>query len=109
MRMSSVLSVAANATSPNLLAGKLGEFLEGPSIVTISGSAAVVGMNISASIGRRVIVDDEEISSAARFPILPDDLIAQAPGAGMERIIVRTRNTSGAAIIGNVAVDVTPI
>jgi hypothetical protein len=109
MRMAAVAQLAAGASSVNVIAGKLGEFLDGPSVVTFSGTGTLATMFVSISIGRRVIVDDEEISAAARYPILPDDLVAVAPGAQGERIVVRFRNGNAAANTYNLAVDVSPI
>jgi len=101
-------SVAANATSANVVAGKTHEFLPEPSIVTIDASADAVGLNMSVLIGGEILVDDQEMSASNRFPIEPDDRIAQGAGFGGDRLIVRYRNTTGAAIVGQTKVTIEP-
>ncbi len=92
-------SVAANATVQNALAGKLNEFLSENSVVTLYSTAAAVGMNMSLIIGGEVVVDDQEVNALNRLPIIPDDFMAQGGGFAGDRVILRYRNTTGAAII----------
>lgn len=101
-------SVAANATVANALAGKVHEFLPEPSVVSLLAAAAAVGLNVSLLIGGEVVVDDQEISGINRFPIDPDDRVAVAAGFGGDRMILRYRNTTGAAIIVRSMVTVEP-
>ncbi len=106
--MSDNQSVGANASVENILAGKLHEFLPEASIVTIAISAAAVGMNATALIGNESIMQDQEVSSSNRFPVTPDDIIAQGAGFESDRLIVSLRNTTGAAIIVRSMVTVEP-
>jgi len=106
--MTDVQSVAANATIANIVTGKVHEFLPEPSIVTIDASNDVVGGNISVLIGGEVLVDDQEVSNSARFPIEPDDRVAQGAGFGGDRLIVRLRNTTAGAILFKTKVTVEP-
>lgn len=107
--MSDNQSVAANATILNVLAGKVHEFLSEDSIVRAYVSAAAVGMRVSVLIGAEVLVDDQEVSSSNRFPLIPDDLLAEGAGFQSDRLIVRYRNTTGAAIIVRSLVNVEPV
>jgi hypothetical protein len=50
------------------------------------------------------VVNDQDISQANRFPIVPDDVVTSETGWG--RMVLTFRNTTGAAIIVNWAVDV---
>jgi len=106
--MSDNQSVAANATVLNALAGKVHEFLSEDSIVRAYVSAAAVGLNVSLLIGAEVLVDDQEVSSSNRFPLIPDDLLAEGAGFQADRLILRYRNTTGAAIIVRSLVNVEP-
>jgi len=101
-------SVAANATVDNVLAGKVHEFLSEDSIIRLAASAAAVGLNASLLIGAEVLVDDQEISSSNRFPTFSDDLLAEGAGFGGDRMILRLRNTTGAAIIVRTMLSVEP-
>jgi hypothetical protein len=102
-------SVAANSTVQNVLAGKLAEFLSDPSRVALYAAASAVGLNYSLLIGGESVVDDQECSAANRFPVVPDDFLAEGGGLGGDRIIVRVRNTTGAAITAFTRVEVNPV
>lgn len=99
MTMTDRQSVAANATVTNVLSGKIFEFAQRPSMVTLYATAAAVGLNVSFIIGARVLVDDQEVNAQNRMPIVPDDFLARGGARPGERIVVRLRNTTGAAII----------
>ena len=107
-RMTAVASLAANTTSDNVLAGKLHEFIGGPAAaVSVHAAASAAGMHVTCLIGNRTIIDDQEISSANRFPIIPDDTIFSGEaGMGGERLTVRFRNSTAGALTYNLAVDV---
>lgn len=93
------ISVAANATTTNQLAGLQHEFLERPASVLLAAAAAAVGINVTFLIAGVTVVDDQPISQANRFPVIPDDVITEERGVG--RMVLRFRNTTGAAIVVN--------
>src|SRR5262245_32981658 len=97
-RMSDVRSVAANTTIDNVLSGKIYEFAPANSIVTLSAAASAVGMRVSLLISAEVQIDDQEISGANRYPILPDDFVVRGAALRGDRIVLRLRNTTGGAI-----------
>lgn len=101
-------SVAANATVQNALAGKLAEFLTENSVVSMFATAAAVGMNMSLIIGGEVLVDDQEVNALNRLPVIPDDFVGQGGGFAGDRVILRYRNTTGAAIITFSRVETVP-
>lgn len=105
----SALSVAANAVSANIYAGKLYEFLSRPSIIRVRISAAAAGLNFTFVVGGITYVNDQAISSSNRWPVLPDDMIGQFPGAAGARLIGTYRNTTGGAITVNDVTEVIPI
>lgn len=98
------LSVAANATSTNQLAGQLYEFLDRPAKVMLAAAASAVGINVTWLIGGRAVINDQPISQANRFPVLPDDVVTAEKGMG--RMILTFRNTTGGALTVNWTVDV---
>lgn len=98
------VSVAANSVSANQLAGKLFEFLDRPASILLAAAAAAAGINVTLLVGGRSVVQDEAISQANRFPIIPDDVVTEERGIG--RIILTFRNTTGAAILVNWSVDI---
>jgi len=92
-------SIAANSTSANLLAGDINEFLARPAVISLFVTAAVVGIRAQLLIGQDVAIDDQTVSDANRFPITPDDFLARGGGLQGDRLTLRFRNTTGAAII----------
>jgi len=102
-------SVAANSTVANVLAGKSQEFLTAPSVIRFGVVAAAVGLFTTIIVGNEVICEDQEASSANRSPLDPDDYNYEASGMPGDRVIVKLRNSTGAAIIGFTGVKVTPL
>lgn len=108
MVMTDVESVAANTTTGNILAGKACEFIEEPSVLTVGICASAVGLRASVIIGKEVVVDDQEVSAANHMPLFPDDVLAEGGAFGGDRVMIRLRNTTGAAITGFTKVNVSP-
>jgi len=108
MIMTDRQAVAANTTVANVLAGKVAEFLSGPSIVRHYCTASAVGLNTSFLVGNESIIQDQEISAANRFPVVPDDFMAESGGVSGDRVIISYRNTTGAAITAFTRVEVEP-
>jgi len=98
------VSIAANSVSANQLAGELYEFVSRPTRLTLLAAAAAVGLRATWLIGGVAVLNDQDVSQANRFPIVPDDVMTSEVGFG--RMILTFRNTTGAAIIVNWAVDV---
>lgn len=99
------LSVAANATSTNQVSGQLYEFLQRPSSLVLAGTSSAVGINVTLLIGSIAVVNDQPISQANRFPVLPDDIVSRIRNA-VGRIVLTFRNTTGGALTLNWSVDV---
>lgn len=99
-------SVAANDRTANVLDGKAEVYLTRNSMLSFFIVAAAVGINATVIVGDTVVIDDQEISSANRFPIRPDDLTARSGGAGGDLVGVFLRNTTGGAVVVNTVVDV---
>jgi len=109
--MTDARTIVANTTVDNVLAGKLHEFLQENSAVSLSAIAQAIGVRVSLLIGAEVILDDQEINAraAAIAIILPDDFQVQGAGFAGDRLILRVRNTTGADIITRTRVEVTPV
>lgn len=91
------VSVAANGVSTNQLSGQLYEFAAPGQLITLSATGAATGMRCTFICGVP-IVDDQAIGLQNRFPILPDDIVFSEVVAG-GRMILKFRNTTGAAIV----------
>lgn len=99
------VSVAANAVSANQVAGQLFEFLSRPTPLLLAAAASAAGLNVTLLVGGQAVINDQPISSANRFPILPDDIVT-AVRAGVGRIILTFRNTTGGALTVSWSLDV---
>lgn len=108
-RMTDSRSIAANAQVDNVIAGKLHEFLGEDSVIRLLATASAAGMRVSFLVGGEAIVQDQEISRVARFPIFPEDIVAEGAGFQGDRILISMRNTTGAAITVDTVVDIEPV
>jgi len=99
-------SVAANSSTANVLDGKPEVYLSRNSALAFYLVAAAAGIMATILVGDSVVIDDQEVSSANRFPIRPDDLTTRAGGAGGDLVYVRLRNKTGAAVVVTTVVDV---
>ncbi len=101
---------AAGATVANQLAGSLYEFLPTDSFVEfgVVGPAAG-GVFASVITGTDILMDDQEISRAARFPVYPDDFTLNDAAAQGERLILKLRNTAAVASLVFYSVKITPL
>lgn len=107
--VNSRLSVAANAVSPNIMAGQQFEFLPYAARVELGLLAAAVGLNASVSTGNDILMSDQEVGAGNRMPIYPDDFTLVDVVRPGERIVVTFRNTTGAAIISFASVRIIPL
>lgn len=108
MVMTDVQSVAANATTGNILAGKAKEFCEEASIVVVGVNASAVGLRCSLIIGSEVVIDDQEVSGINRMPQFPEDVLAEGGAFPGDRITLRLRNTTAGAITGFTKINISP-
>lgn len=99
-------SVAANASTANILDGKPEVYLSKNSAVVFYISAAAAGILATILIGDSVVVDDQEVSSSNRYPIRPDDLFARSGGASGDLVYCRLRNRTAGAVVCTTVVDV---
>lgn len=97
-------SIAANATTVNLLAGLSYEFLPQDAHIVLGMVAAAVGLQATFLVANGLtVVDDTPMSNANRFPIIPDDIMFE-DDVPAGRLLLRIRNTTGAAVVFNGAI-----
>lgn len=107
--MSDSQSVAANTTVANVLAGKPFEFVPSASLVRAYMTSSATGINATLLIGGVSVVQDQLISAANRFPVVPDDLFVESPAPAGSRLVLSVRNTTGGALTVISKVDVIPL
>lgn len=106
--MTDFQSVAANTTIANVLSGKSAEFVKEPSVVSISATGSAAGLFVTAICGEEIVIEDQAIPLTNRFPVIPDDTMAQAGAFPGDRIVVKVRNSTAGALNSWVRVDVEP-
>jgi len=107
--MQDTQTVAANATTTNILAGKQHEFATRPSLCRIAAVAAAAGMRITIVAGEHAVVNDEGISDANRFPIDPDDYAFRLSLLQGDRLQVYLRNTTAGGIAVKTVIQMDPV
>jgi len=110
--ISGSISVAANSTSANVLAGSTFEFISQPSIVKLANTqAGAAASDITGvfQIGGESLLQAGEVSDRSAFPTFRDDLFVEAGGQPGERLFLTYTNTTAGALIVSFLLDIMPI
>jgi hypothetical protein len=106
-RISGSISVGANAVSTNQAQGTIEEFITRPSYVRLAATSSATGVNATLIVGRTALCQDQLMSAANRFPIIPDDVVIEHI-INRGRLIVTYRNTTAGALTVQWFIDVVP-
>lgn len=101
-------SVPANAVVANAMSGKTQEFIAENSIVRLYATGGAVGLFYTFIIGEEVVVEDQEVNAQNRMPLVPDDFVAEGGGFPGDRVVVKLRNSTGAAIVAFTRIEIEP-
>lgn len=102
-------SVAANTANDNVITGSQYEFLPAACALEFGLVGSAVGLQADAYSGQDMLCEGMALSTQNRFPVFPDDYtLSDVAGPG-ERIKVRIRNTTGAALTYFVGIRITPL
>jgi len=107
--ITNVTLVALSTTTANLLAGDINEFLGRPSVVSLFCTGSAAGLRAQLLIGQDVVIDDQEISAANRFPITPDDFLSRGAGFQGDRLTLRFHNPTVGALTAQWRVAIEPV
>lgn len=108
MYIQTQVSIAANSVNDNVISGNQYEFAPVRSIVEFGLVGAATGLEVDVLIGARAVVTRLLPSIQNRLPIYPDDFTLRAGAQRGERVVIRVRNTTGGAVVINVAVKYNP-
>lgn len=103
------VSIAANATNDNVLAGSQFEYLPDDFYLEIGLNGAATGLLADVYSGSDILAESMLLTAQNRVPIFPDDFNLTDAAAAGERIKIRIRNTTGAAIVAFFTVKLTPL
>ncbi len=73
--------------------------------------AAVVWQVVpgDATVGDTVVVEDQEVSAANRYPVFPDDFLYQSGALNGDRIVLKLRNSTAGAIVTQSAAAISAV
>jgi hypothetical protein len=103
------VSVPLNGTVDNILAGSAFEFARTNALVSMGVSAAATGTFVTFNSGADVVAEEFEPPILTRYPLIPDEMYFSDVAAAGDRLVIKVRNTTGAAIIVRVVAQVTPL
>jgi hypothetical protein len=106
------ISIPLTSTNANIIAGSQFEFAVMNQLINLGFKAEATGLKINIFLNDQLLAEDLEpaIGAAATTkPVMPDDYPVTNEGmlAG-DRLTIRVQNTTGAAVILNYAVNITP-
>ena len=106
------VSVAANSSSGNVLAGSVFEFIAQPSIVTVAitqAGAAASDITMDFQIGGESISSQANTPFVAPMPNFRDNLLLRAGGVNGERLFMNLNNTTAGALVAQVLIEIQPL
>lgn len=109
-RVANVVSVAAGAVNPNLIAGSAFELPDRHYWGRLLLAAEAAGeTRVTIQVGSEVHLEESPVSRQNRPPLFPDDLLLDRfPCPKGKRIIIKARNTGAGANNVFFALDLTP-
>lgn len=109
MLISRADSVAANTRSANVLAGEQFEFIPpGRAIVRVRATGSAAGLRADLQIGAVTVIANGVIPPTNRFPVIPDDNLAEFWAVGGERLFLTYLNTTAGALTANTVIEILP-
>jgi hypothetical protein len=103
------VSIAANATNENVIQGSQFEYLPYNALCEFGLLGAATGLVADVYSGADIVAESYALAFKAGFPVYPDDYNLNDVAAAGDRLKVRVRNTTGAAIVLSYSVRLTPV
>jgi len=103
------VSIAANGVNENVIQGSQFEYLPYNSLLEFGLLGAATGLQADIYSGADIVAESYALAFKAGFPIYPDDYNLNDVAAAGDRVKVRVRNTTGAAIVLTYSVRITPV
>lgn len=103
------VSVAANSSSGNVLAGSPFEFVAVPAIISLAltqAGAAAADITMDFQIGGESLTSQANTPFKAAMPTFREDTLVKGGASAGERLFLNLNNTTGAAIIAQVLLDI---
>lgn len=93
------VSIGANATNENIIAGSAFEFARGRGVVSIGITAAAAGLVANIQAGADIVAEAFPLPVLTRYPIIPDEMYFTDVVEQGDRIVQRVQNTTAGPIV----------
>lgn len=103
------ISVPANDVVENAVSGSAFEFLRRNSIISAGVTAAATGTFLTIQLGADSILEESEPMIQTTYPRVPDEMAYNFAGVNGDRLVFRLRNSTGAAIVVRVLIQVAEV
>lgn len=103
------VTVGIGQTVENALSGSAFEFLRRNAIVSAGVTAVATGTFTTIQSGSDIVLEESPTLVKAQFPTIPDDMYYNDVGVVGDRLVIRLRNPTAAAIIMRVLVQITDL
>ena len=98
MIIQKLTSVPLNGTVENVLSGSAFEFPRTNVLVSLGSAQQATGLFITIQAGGEIVLEESEPAISADFPLIPDEFYYNFAAVAGDRLVVRARNSTGAAI-----------
>jgi hypothetical protein len=102
-------SIAANTTNDNVISGSAFEYARVPSVASIACVGAATGLFATIQAGPTIVLEESPVLIRTTMPVIPDDFYYTAALAPGDRIVVRVRNSTGAAVVARTVVQLAEV
>lgn len=93
------VSVGANTTNENIIAGSAFEFARGRGVLSIGIAAAATGTITNLQAGADILAEAFPTPILTRYPLVPDEMYFTDVVEQGDRIVQRVQNTTVGALV----------
>lgn len=102
-------SIAAGAVNNNLVSGSAFEFAKQRQVVSLGVVQSATGMFGTIQAGSDIIAEEFSLPILTTYPIIPDNMYFTDIMEAGDRLVIRVRNPTGAALTARAVVQTSAI
>lgn len=99
MQIQKTTSVPANGVVENVFSGSAFEFPRTNVAVSLGSVGAATGLFITIQSGGEIVLEESEPAISADYPLIPDEFYYNFAALAGDRLVLRARNSTGAAVV----------
>lgn len=100
------VSIPANSTNENILAGSQYEFARRPCLVSIGIQTTAAGLIANINSGGDVVAEAFPVPAVAGMPVIPDNMYYNDVMETGDRLSIPVQNTTAGALVASVLVQI---